>query len=56
MTKQHFQNTYLHARVPTNLATAAKLYATEDDRSVSWVIRKALEEFLQKKGYPSDAS
>jgi len=56
MTKEHFKNVYIHARVSHDLATAAQLYATEDDRTVSWVIRKALEEFLQKKGYPVRAS
>ena len=56
MAKEHFKNVYIHARVPQDLAAAAKLCATDDDRSVSYVIRKALEEYLQKKGYPSGAS
>ena len=56
MTKEHFKNVYIHARVSCDLATAAKLYAEENDRTLSWVIRKALEEFLQKKGYPVPSS
>ena len=51
-----YTSTYLHARVPQDLATAAKLYAEEDDRTLSWIIRKALEEFLQKKGYSVPSS
>ena len=47
---------YVHARIPPDLLKAAQTYAKEDDRTLSWIIRKALEEFLQKKGYPVRAS
>ena len=49
MTKK--QNVYIHARVTQATAAAIKQAAADDDRSDSWIIRKALEEFLQTRGY-----
>ena len=47
---------YIHARVSRQLAAAAKLAAEDDKTYLSSIIRQALEEFLQKKGYPTRAS
>ena len=44
-------NVYIHARVSATTAAAIKQAAADDDRSDSWIIRKALEEFLQTRGY-----
>ena len=47
-------NTYIHCRVTQALATSLKDCATEDDRSVSYIIRSALKEYLQARGYLGD--
>ena len=44
-------NTYIHARVSKTVAASLKQMATDDDRNVSYVIRAALEEYLQSRGY-----
>ena len=44
-------NTYIHARVTQATAAAIKQAAADDDRTDSYIIRKALEEFLQARGY-----
>jgi predicted transcriptional regulator len=36
-------------RISTKQAKALKQIAVRDDRSISWLIRKAIEEFLKKK-------
>ena len=48
------QSTYIHCRVNEQVATAAKLAATKEDRSLSYIIRAALEEYLQKRGLLAD--
>ena len=49
MTKK--QNVYIHTRVTQATAAAIKQAAADDDRSDSYIIRKALEEYLQSRGY-----
>ena len=44
---------YVHARIPPDLLKAAQTYAQEDDRTISFVFRKALETFLRDRGYLS---
>ena len=44
-------NVYIHARVSKTVAASLKQMATDDDRNVSYVIRAALEEYLQSRGY-----
>ena len=44
-------NTYIHARVSQTIASSLRQYGEEHDRSVSYVIRSALEEYLQSRGY-----
>jgi predicted transcriptional regulator len=51
MPKPKTNNTYIHCRVSQTTAAALKKAAADDDRSDSWIIRKALEEFLQARGY-----
>ena len=46
-------NTYIHARVSATTAAAIKQAAVDDDRNNSYIIRKALEEYLQSRGYDS---
>jgi hypothetical protein len=36
-------------RISTGQLKALKKIAVRDDRSISWLIRKAVEEFLKKK-------
>lgn len=49
-------NTYIHARVSQTIATSLQQAANDDDRSVSYVIRKALNEYLQSRGYSGDST
>ena len=51
MSRFKTNNTYIHARVTQATATAIKQAAADDDRSDSYIIRKALEEYLQSRGY-----
>ena len=44
-------NTYIHARVSQTVASSLQKYGEDHDRSVSYVIRSALEEYLQSRGY-----
>ena len=44
-------NVYIHARVSKTVAASLKQMATDDDHNVSYVIRAALEEYLQSRGY-----
>ena len=44
-------NTYIHARVSQTVASSLKKYGEDHDRNVSYVIRAALEEYLQSRGY-----
>ena len=44
-------NTYIHARVSKTVAASLKQMAEDDDRNVSYIIRAALEEYLQSHGY-----
>lgn len=41
----------IHIRIPADLHGQAKLAAKDDDRSVNYIIRKALEEYLLDRGY-----
>jgi hypothetical protein len=52
MTKPKLKNnTYIHARVSQTVASSLQKYGEDHDRSVSYVIRSALEEYLQSRGY-----
>ena len=44
-------NLYIHSRVTQTLAASLKDHAEKNDRSLSYVIRQALEEYLQARGY-----
>jgi len=36
----------IHVRLPETLYSAAKLKAKEDDRTISYIVRKALQAYL----------
>ena len=36
----------IHVRLPETLYSAAKLKATEDDRTISYIVRQALQAYL----------
>ena len=55
MTKSKSTNTYIHARVSQATAAAIKQAAADDDRSDSYIIRAALKEFLEARGYNTAA-
>ena len=44
------KSTYLHARVPNDIATAAKAFAATEHRTLSSVLVQALETFLDARG------
>ena len=50
MTKPKTTNLYIHAR-QSSLASTIQQAAADDERSESSIIRCALEEFLQARGY-----
>ena len=54
MSRPKTNNTYIHARVSQTTAAAIKQAAADDDRSDSYIIRAALEEYLQSRGYSTD--
>jgi hypothetical protein len=43
------ENKLVALRISTGQVKALKKIALRDDRSISWLIRKAIEEFLKKK-------
>ena len=47
-------HTYIHCRVPQAIATGLQQAAAEDDRTLSYIMRKAFEEYLQAHGYAAD--
>ena len=51
MTKPKSTNAYIHCRVTQAIATGLQQAATDDDRSLSYIMRKAFEEYLQAHGY-----
>ena len=51
MPKPKTTNTYIHCRVSQATAAAIKQAAANDDCSDSYIIRAALEEYLQARGY-----
>ena len=50
------QSLYIHCRVNEQVATAAKIAASNEDRSLSYIIRTALKEYLQKRGLLTDSN
>jgi len=44
----------IHLRLPTQLHEQAKQAAKDDERSVNFIIRKALESYLRDCGYSPD--
>ena len=40
-----------HVSLPNDLVERLKKYQQDEDRNRSWVIQKALDEFLKKRGY-----
>jgi hypothetical protein len=56
MTKSKSTNIYIHCRVTQALSASLQDCANKDDRSLSYVIRKALNEYLQARGYSPDAN
>ena len=40
------KNVYLHCRVPASTVTAYKQIAKQEDRSVSYIMRQALDAYL----------
>ena len=56
MTKPKSTNVYIHSRVPKTVLAAVHQLAEDDDRTVSSIIRCALKEYLDSRGYsPDDA-
>ena len=51
MSRPKTNNTYIHARVTQATAAAIKQAAADDDCPDSYIIRAALEEYLQSRGY-----
>lgn len=43
--------TDLHISLPNSIRERLEKYMREEDRNRSWVIQKALDEFLKKRGY-----
>ena len=56
MTKSKSTNVYIHSRVPEAVLTAVHQLAEDDDRTVSSIIRCALKEYLDSRGYSTDAA
>ena len=44
-------NTYIHARVSKTVAASLKQASADKNQNLSYVIRAALEEYLQSRGY-----
>lgn len=40
-----------HISLPNSIIERLEKYQKDEDRNRSWVIQKALDEFLKKKGY-----
>lgn len=40
-----------HVSLPNDLVERLKKYQEDEDRNRSWVIQRALDEFLKKRGY-----
>jgi len=52
MTKPKLKdNVYIHARVSKTVAASLKQASADTNKNVSYVIRAALEEYLQSRGY-----
>ena len=47
-------NLYIHARVTQAMSASLQQAADDDDRSLSYVIRSALKEYLERRGYRHD--
>jgi len=45
----------IHVRLPETLYSAAKLKAKEDDRTISYIVRQALQAYLDPDNYPGDS-
>ena len=44
------KSTFLHARVPNDIAAAAKAFAAQEHRTLSSVLIQSLEAFLDSRG------
>lgn len=40
-----------HISLPNSIIERLEKYMTEEDRNRSWVIQKALDEYLRKRGF-----
>ena len=54
MTKSKPTSVYIHSRVPETVLAAVRQLAEDDDRSLSSIIRCALKEYLDSRGYSTD--
>ena len=46
----------IHVRIPKALHSAAKLKAAQDDRTISYIVRQALQAYLlDPDNYPGDS-
>jgi len=45
----------IHVRIPKALHSAAQLKAAQDDRTISYIVRKALQTYLDPDNYPGDS-
>jgi predicted HicB family RNase H-like nuclease len=45
----------IHVRIPKALHSAAQLKAKEDDRTFSYIVRKALQAYLDTDHYPGNS-
>ena len=49
-------NLYIHARISQALFASAKKHCSDEDRSISSVVRIALKEYLDARGYGTDGN
>ena len=56
MTKSKSTNVYIHSRVPETVLAAVHQLAEDDDCTLSSIVRCALKEYLDSRGYSTDAA
>ena len=49
-------NLYIHARISQALFASTKKHCSDEDRSLSSVVRIALKEYLDARGYDTDGN
>ena len=51
MPRSKTTNTYIHCRVSQAISSGLQQAAKDDDRTVSYIMRQAFEEYLESRGY-----